>query len=171
MALRTLTQGPILSSSLSVPAPTITGNATIRPASGPAKTVTQGGSGVVGLPAGVPDTLAPTPLPVSSINPLLVPPAGVTPATINPQAPAAGIDPTTAALLTAIGALGQAQGGGANSAPAANTLPPPSAADVAALQPTPSNVSSSGPNIVLVVAAVAALGFGVWWFVQHRHGG
>lgn len=96
----------------------------------------------------------------------------------NPANSTAPINPVTSStagdlLANLISSLAGGQNqGAANSGYGVGTsdtsLPPPSAADVAALQPTAATTTSSGPNVLIVVAVVAVIGLGIYLYIRHR---
>jgi hypothetical protein len=99
----------------------------------------------------------------------------------NPANSVATVNPiTSSAAGDLLAQLVSSLAGGTNQG-AANTgygvggtdtsLPPPSAADVAALQPTAATTTSSGPNVFVVLAIVAVIGLGVFLYLRHKHSG
>lgn len=75
-------------------------------------------------------------------------------------------------ILASLSSGGNASSAGTGSGVGASdtSLPSPTAADVAALQPSVTQTSSSGPNIVLVIGIIAVLGFGAYLWYKHKKG-
>jgi LPXTG-motif cell wall-anchored protein len=75
-------------------------------------------------------------------------------------------------ILASLSSGGNASSAGTGSGVGASdtSLPSPTAADVAALQPSVSQTSSSGPNVVLIIGIIAVLGLGAYLYFKHKKG-
>lgn len=73
-------------------------------------------------------------------------------------------------ILAALSAGPNAMAGGVGNGVGqySTSMPPTSAANVASLQPTGAQTSTSGPSTILIVGVVLALIVGVYFYVKHK---
>jgi hypothetical protein len=135
-------------------------------------------------PTALPTTVA-APTPPQSLGSAIVGGAGSSNVPASAQSPtstaSAGSQQTAATpnvlsdLSSIIAGLQTGQnaansGTGAGIGQNSTSLPSPSAADVAALQPTVAGTSKSGPSLVLIIGILVLLGGGAYYYFQHKKG-
>jgi cobalamin biosynthesis Mg chelatase CobN len=119
-------------------------------------------------PGVTPTTLTGVPAPAAAQSPAS---QASTPATATTTS--ATTDSILSNILASLSSGGNATPAGSGMGVGASdtSLPSSTAADVAALQPSATPTSSSGPNIGLIIGIVLVLGLGVYLWFQHKKKG